>query len=940
PDVPVRCELQVCKNNCDHRTIALSQETRLYLRRGQEFTISLRFQDQTLRQEDLTRFILITTTGPNPSEQNRTKNVFPISSLSDRRGWSARVTDCVRGVWSVSISSPADAIIGYYSILIKLHNGTAIELGDFMLLFNPWCEDDQVYLWNEAERREFILSEDGLIFLGAESSPQPHPWHFGQFEEDIPRICLQFLNMSPRYQKDPEGNYMRRSDPIYIIQEIGDMVGSWDEADRVNFMCQNGRPSYRWLSSVPILRRWSAGESTSNYGHHWVFSSLLCTVFRCLGIPSRVVTIYNSAPDTDQTLQKEIYYDGSGARIHRSRNDSVWHFHVWNECWMERRDLHREHSGWQVLDATAQLKYSGELCCSGPAPVTAIKDGHVELNYHTNLIFSKIHTDTTVSVRDSKGRFRKAYGGIRHVGDGISTKSVGRDDLDDITRDYKYPRGSKEEREAVERAERLMRPGRPDTEKLQPLSPIVVSITSRNEQQYGSDISVSATVSNVGDEKKDLQLMLSAQSVHDYGITRAQLWSHRFHFHLSPGEGGSVSGRMNYSTYKNELLDNNLVRITALVKEPEHDGGCYAVTEQDLTLCKPALLIQMPRVAVQFQPVTTMVAFSNPLRETLNGCVIGISGKGLLHGEKVYRCKDVLPGGDLLCPLTFMPTQGGERRLYVQLHSDQLGLINGFQGLDVLPSDVQEWTTHHWELFQKYTEGDARDRADGDARDRADGDALPSLSLRTLDTVLYGQDIPITMNVPPDPRRTQKNVSVFLCAQYIDDNGNGCPYFWKEQSELSLQANEETTVSARIYPLDYAVSPSETNLIRLIGLVKDVADTRSVSKKLILLKPKVVIQVPDEALQYRPLTVTITISNPLEEKLENGVITVYGEGLIHKERSYSCDPIDPNATACRTIIFSPSQSGARKLHVSFSCRKFCHVTGSRRVDVRPARILV
>lgn len=918
------------KNNSDHHTIALSKETRLFLRRGQEFTISLKFQDQTLRQEDLGKFTVILTTGPNPSKLNRTKNTFKITSLSDRKTWSARVVDFIQGTWKVSITSPADAIIGYYSILIKI-NGIVQDLGEFMMLFNPWCEDDQVYLYNEADRREFVLSEDSIIYLGTESSAQPHPWHFGQFEEDIPDLCLKFLNMSSRYQKEPENYYLKRNDPIYITQEIGDMIGRWDETDRVNFMCENGRPSYTLVSSVPILRLWFRDETQPTYGHHWVFAAVLCTVLRCLGIPTRVVTNYNSANDTDQTLQKHIYYDKNGARIHRSRSDSLWHFHVWNECWMERRDLYKEYSGWQVLDATAQQKYSGELYCSGPVPVRAIKEGHVELNYNTSLIFSKIYTDTIVLVRDSKGHFREAYSKIRHVGDGISTKSVGIDVQDDITLDYKYPKGSKEEHEAVERAKQLMLQNHQDADhNLMFLSPIIVSITSKNEQMYGADISLSVTVSNVSAEEKDLELVLGAQSVYDYGITRTQFWSERFHFHLSSGEERSVSGRMNYSMYKKELLDNNLMRITALVKELNHDNGCYALADQDVTICKPSLVIQMPKVAVQFQPITATVALTNPLKETLKDCVIRTFGKGLLHGQKIYRCKDVLPGDDLLYPLTVNPTQVGDRRLYVQFHSDKLGVINGFQGLEVLSSDVQEWATHHWEEYHKYSEDNSRKEA-------YDG-ALLSLSIRTLDTVLYGQYIPITMNVS-NHKPTKKNVIVFFCAQYLDDNEIGCPYFWKEQSELSLQAKQDTTVKAEIHPLEYAVSPSETNVIRLIGLVKDVIGTRCISKKLIILKPKVVIKVPEEALQYCPITLTVSITNPLEEKLESCVITVSGEGLIHKERSYSCDAIDPNTTGHYTVTFSPSQSGGRKLHVRFDCRQFCDVMSSHAVDVLPANIL-
>lgn len=55
-----------------------------------------------------------------------------------------------------------------------------------------------------------------------------------------------------------------------------------------------------------------------------------------------------------------------------------------------------------------------------------------------------------------------------------------------------------------------------------------------------------------------------------------------------------------------------------------------------------------------------------------------------------FRCHNILPEGDLIYPITFTPTQVGDRRLCVQLQSDKLGLIISFQNLEVLPNNVEE----------------------------------------------------------------------------------------------------------------------------------------------------------------------------------------------------------------------------------------------------------
>ena len=52
--------------------------------------------------------------------------------------------------------------------------------------------------------------------------------------------------------------------------------------------------------------------------------SVLSTVMRCLGIPTRVITNFNSGHDTDGNLIIDEYYDNTGRILENKKKDRVW----------------------------------------------------------------------------------------------------------------------------------------------------------------------------------------------------------------------------------------------------------------------------------------------------------------------------------------------------------------------------------------------------------------------------------------------------------------------------------------------------------------------------------------------------------------------------------------------------------------------------------------
>ncbi|MBW01110.1 Protein-glutamine gamma-glutamyltransferase 2, partial [Eschrichtius robustus] len=331
---------------------------------------------------------------PAPSEDAGTKARFGLSDTVEEGAWAATVVDQQDSALSLQLSSPASSPIGLYRLSLEAstgYQGSSFVLGHFTLLFNAWCPADAVYLDSDEERREYVLTQQGFIYQGSAKFIKSIPWNFGQFEDGILDICLMLLDVNPKFLRDAGRDCSRRSSPVYVGRVVSGMVncnddqgvllGRWDNNYR------DGISPMFWIGSVDILRRWkNDGCQRVKYGQCWVFAAVACTdcddeasrdtipgtgvepgplgsgdrppqasVLRCLGVPTRVVTNYNSAHDQNSNLLIE-YFRNEFGEIQSDKSEMIWNFHCWVESWMTRPDLQPGYEGWQALDPTPQEK--------------------------------------------------------------------------------------------------------------------------------------------------------------------------------------------------------------------------------------------------------------------------------------------------------------------------------------------------------------------------------------------------------------------------------------------------------------------------------------------------------------------------------------------------------------------------------------------------------
>lgn len=81
-----------------------------------------------------------------------------------------------------------------------------------------------VYLEGEAERQEYVLAEDGLIWRGSHNRLRPTVWKYAQFERDILDCALHLMNYVGKVRVSG------RNDPVVITRCLSAAVSHLEES--------------------------------------------------------------------------------------------------------------------------------------------------------------------------------------------------------------------------------------------------------------------------------------------------------------------------------------------------------------------------------------------------------------------------------------------------------------------------------------------------------------------------------------------------------------------------------------------------------------------------------------------------------------------------------------------------------------------------------------
>ncbi|KAK7132827.1 hypothetical protein R3I93_019158 [Phoxinus phoxinus] len=661
-------------NRREHHTDSYLSD-KLIVRRGQTFQMWIELSRPFKRGSDNLQLQLssVVTTGIRIS--------VPLVDVLEDNAWEMKIVEQKDKRIRVSVNTLSSASIGRYMITVVTFSPKGKLLfpcapNDLCVLFNPWCEDDPVYLDNEAERKEYVLNSMGRIYYGTEQQIGARTWNYAQFEQDVLEACL-FLMARGRVAmtewRDPVIVSRMISALVNSNDDRGVLMGNWSDS------YEGGTTPTAWSGSGDILKQYykSSGKPVK-FAQCWVYAGVTASVLRCLGIPTRCVTNFSSAHDTDLSLTTDIYIDDKLELIKDKTDDSVWNFHVWNESWMTRPDLPVGYGGWQVVDATPQEPSQGSYRC-GPTPVSAVRNGQVDLKFDTPFVFAEVNSDRIYWQKKPDGSFSQVSVEKNTIGQRISTKAVGSEERMDITHLYKYPEGSEEERIAVERASRFgskptLYPSATDND-------VSIEIVMEGAgPRIGGDAKLSIVLKNKSSKQRTASMLYEVLVMYYTGVLKTTVKKDRINVDLKPLETKTIPWTLLYKEYMNHLVDQGALMLT--VTGRVNPTKQILATQFNFRLRTPDLIITPLGDAVVGKELTVKITFQNPLSHVLRNVLFHIEGLGMQSVRKV-------PNGDVekLATVTlmekFVPTVSGSQKLLASMDCRLLTQVHGFADIVV-----------------------------------------------------------------------------------------------------------------------------------------------------------------------------------------------------------------------------------------------------------------
>ncbi|CAH0548098.1 unnamed protein product [Brassicogethes aeneus] len=682
-----------------YETVHDDENPTAVLRRGQTFKMQLKFFNGSFDEnKDIVK--LIFNYGSNPNALKGTQGVLKVDFTgkicAENTDWSCEILKKDDKCLSFEVCTPHNIPIGLWKLQVRtLKPETTPEkfdyVNDIYFLCNPWNSHDSTYMPETKLLDEYVLADAGKIWVGSSNNPGSRAWVFGQFDDIVLPTIMMIFNRS----KMPHSSL---GDPIQICRMVSKMVNANDDNGVLlgkwrDFKDNDGTLPSAWTGSVPILQEYYDTKTPVRYGQCWVFAALVTTICRALGIPSRVVSNFDSAHDYDNTFTIDNFYDENNKFDDGKTIDSIWNFHVWNDVYIARPDLPSGYGGWQAIDATPQELSGGFYQC-GPTSLEAVRKGEVGYNYDTHFLISTVNSDVVHWKEDptSEIGYSRIYSDTRAVGRFLLTKKpmvddpYGNEDCEDVINQYKMPEGTKAERLQLFNSIRhnplaRIRWEMPHTE----IRDVEFKLKNLEKVKIGDGVDLIINIENKSDQVRTINAVLSSGSVYYTGVKSHTIKESHKELKMKPQSTAQLSMTVKSDQYMDKLVEHGIIKLDAIATVKE--TGQTWLGKDDIQIIKPKININIPTDIIAREPTLVRLSFVNPMKKWLTDCKINVAGSSMLRNQ-VVRCSDVGPGKNVEVDVTVVPKIKGELTLVATFSSNELFDISGSVKATVKPNII------------------------------------------------------------------------------------------------------------------------------------------------------------------------------------------------------------------------------------------------------------
>ncbi|KAI0986956.1 hypothetical protein GJ496_007754 [Pomphorhynchus laevis] len=665
--VPLEINFLLKENREAHRTAEYDYPY-LILRRGQPFYISVRFD----KPFDPTNYILTLqfTLGSQSLISKGTHIRIPVNGTQSLvSGWKADFVKATvdssngKNIVKIEVNTSSTALIGRYKVYLETQYRNEKPClfryaEDVPLILNPFCKDDSCYMEGVDDVNEYVLNEDGLVYLGTAQYIVPRAWYFGQFQFPCLDIALWLIERANL-------PYESRGNVYQILRSLAAMINGGDrgmlESTKYGSSARQGFDPNEWIGSVKIAKKFMEQRGQPvRYGCSWTFSAVFCTLARSLGIPCRVVTAFNTVHDSDLCSTVDIHWDRNHRPVTQLNKDVININHTWNEMWFKRDDIPAELNGWQIVDSMG-VSASESLYRLGPYPVKAIKKGDAAFLADGHLFFAMINNYLVHWIAERNGDMVPILIEDDYLAHKFVTKSVNNNQYVDITNTYKDGESELNNSPFIEeRRLRLI-----ENYKLFHSDDVQSKVYIMQESSHGDTVVLTWTVHNQSNETRTCEFYMNSY----FSTIDGRLISECKELRgdaviLNTKEERQFHMKIRAEDYSDKIRPYHLLKIFSQLYVVETGQTRPVICDFDFECYDMIKLVpDKSKTAYVEHSFPIKIQISNPLKRLLQNCTLHIEGIGTPRTiilERALRPLEVT-----VYQTNIIPNKTGLKQLYV-----------------------------------------------------------------------------------------------------------------------------------------------------------------------------------------------------------------------------------------------------------------------------------